>query len=232
MVTFLRNIAFCVIFYGLSVPLVLVAFLAGFVAPQAVQPVAEMWSAFHRACARYILGIEIRILGERPPGMVLYALKHESFFEAIDLPSLIKRPAIFAKDELFSIPGWGRAARGYGVVPVARTKGAGALRAMVAEARSAVRSGRPLAIFPEGTRIPHGKPAPLRSGFAGLYKIIGLPVVPIAVDSGPLYHRRWKRSGVVTYRFGTPIPAGLPRDEIEARVLAAINVLNGPEPGA
>ena len=81
-------------------------------------------------------------------------------------------------------------------------------------------------IFPEGTRVPHGSKAKLQAGFAGLYKLIGLPVVPVAVNSGPLYHRFWKRSGTITYRIGEKIPPGLPRAEIEARVAAAINALN------
>jgi 1-acyl-sn-glycerol-3-phosphate acyltransferase len=34
------------------------------------------------------------------------------------------------------------------------------------------------------------------------------------------------RPGVVTFRFGEPIPPGLPRAEAEARVHAGINVLN------
>jgi 1-acyl-sn-glycerol-3-phosphate acyltransferase len=67
---------------------------------------------------------------------------------------------------------------------------------------------------------------PLQSGFAGLYKLLGLPVVPIAVDSGPLYHRRWKRPGTITFRVGETIPGGLSRDEIESRVQEAINRLN------
>jgi len=53
-----------------------------------------------------------------------------------------------------------------------------------------------------------------------------VPVVPMAVNSGPLYHRGWKRSGTITIRFGEIIPPGLPRDEVEARVREAINVLN------
>ena len=53
-----------------------------------------------------------------------------------------------------------------------------------------------------------------------------LPVVPVAVDSGPLYHRLWKRPGTITLHFGEPIEPGLPREEIEARVHAAINALN------
>ena len=124
------------------------------------------------------------------------------------------------------MPAWGPAARRYGLVPVERDQGAKALRAMVAAARGLAKENRPLVIFPEGTRVPHGTRPALQSGFAGLYKLIGLPVVPIAVNSGPLLHGFWKRRGTVTYRVGEMIPAGLPRDEIEARVLAAINVLN------
>jgi 1-acyl-sn-glycerol-3-phosphate acyltransferase len=153
-------------------------------------------------------------------------LKHESFFEAIDLPTLFRLPAVFAKQELFAIPGWGRTAAAYGCVPVAREQGAKALRAMISAARAYLAEGRPLALFPEGTRVPHGVPAPLQSGFAGLYKLLAVPVVPIAVNSGPLYHRTWKRSGTMIYRYGEVIPPGLPREEAEARVLAAINALN------
>ncbi len=147
-------------------------------------------------------------------------------FDALDAPVVLPQPVPFAKAELFSIPGWGRAARGYGAVAVARNQGAKALRTMIAEARGFVAQRRPLVIFPEGTRVPHGVEAPLRSGFAGLYKMLGLPVVPVAIDSGPTYGPTWKRRGTITIRFGEPIPPGLPREEIEARVLRAINALN------
>jgi 1-acyl-sn-glycerol-3-phosphate acyltransferase len=51
-------------------------------------------------------------------------------------------------------------------------------------------------------------------------------VVPIAVNSGRLYHRRWKKPGTITFRVGEQIAAGLPREEMEARVRDAINALN------
>ncbi len=57
--------------------------------------------------------------------------------------------------------------------------------------------------------------------------MLGLAVVPVAVDSGPIYHRGLKRRGTITYRFGEPIPPGLPRAVVEERVLAEINALNG-----
>ena len=100
------------------------------------------------------------------------------------------------------------------------------LIAMIREAKRMATSGRPLVIFPEGTRVPHGERRRLQAGFAGLYKALGLTVIPVAVDSGALYHRGLKLPGRITYRFGEPIPPGLDRADVEARVLDAINALN------
>ena len=91
-----------------------------------------------------------------------------------------------------------------------------------------IAAGRPILIFPEGTRVPPGHQPPLQPGFAGLYRSLRLPVVPVALDSGRLWppHSFVKQPGIVTARFGEPIPAGLPRAEIEAAVHAAINQLD------
>jgi 1-acyl-sn-glycerol-3-phosphate acyltransferase len=99
---------------------------------------------------------------------------------------------------------------------------------VLAPAREALAAGDIIVVFPEGTRVAPGNQPPLQSGFAGLYKLINLPVVPIAVNSGTLSPRKtgiWK-SGTITYKVGEELPTGLPREEIEARVHAAINALN------
>ncbi len=228
-VTILRNFLFYNAFYGVSAVLVLLSVIAALFGHRALRRVVSLWSDWHRWCVETLLDVKVVFEGAVPLEPVLYAIKHESYFEAIDTPHVFGTPSVFAKRELFDIPGWGRSARRYGLIPVARDKGAKALRAMIALAREKAGEGRPLVIFPEGTRVAHGQEPELQAGFAGLYKLLGLPVVPIAVDSGPLYHRGLKRSGTITYRIGERIPAGLTREEAERRVHRAINALNHPE---
>ena len=223
----LRSLAFYLLFYGGSAVLVVAPVVAVTARPGWLRGIVGRWGVWHLWCVRHVLGIDVVLDGILPQGPVLIAVKHESIFEAIDTPRLLAFPAVFAKQELFRIPGWGYSALVYGLIPVAREEGAKALRQMLALAKERVAQGRPLVIFPEGTRVPPGTRPPLQAGFAGLYKLLRLPVVPIAVDSGRLYHALVKHPGRITYKVGETIPAGLPREVVEARVHAAINALNG-----
>lgn len=222
----LRNIAFYPAFYLGSFLITAASLLSAPFSLDAFRARVRNWAQWQRWCLKHIIGADLVIEGAPQSEPVLYAIKHESFFEAIDAPALLDCPSVFAKKELFAIPGWGRAALAYGLIPVARDQGAKMLMGMIRSAKGMIADGRPLVIFPEGTRVPHGERRELQAGFAGLYKMLGLPVVPVAVESGPVYHRRLKRPGKITYKFGEPIPPGLPRDEVERKVLDAINALN------
>ncbi|WP_309622778.1 lysophospholipid acyltransferase family protein [Novosphingobium sp.] len=222
----LRSALFYLTFYTGSVFVVLASLAALLASRETFRRRVDSWSLWHRWCARNLVGIWIVVEGALPPGPVFVAMKHESFFEAIDIPQVVAFPGIFAKAELMRIPLWGTVADRYGLVEVQREQGARALRHMMAAAKKIIGEGRSLFIFPEGTRVQHGTRVPLQAGFAGIYKLLGLPVVAIAVDTGPLYHRWIKLPGTITYRISDPIPPGLPRAEIEQRVGAAINALN------
>lgn len=228
-VTFIRSLLFNVFFYIGSIPLVIGAALSVPFGQKAVIASSRVWAQYHHLCVRWLLGIRTVVKGEFPTGAVIIAMKHEAMLETIEVLRLIERPAVVFKAELLNIPLWGRAALSHGVIPVARETGSAALRRMLKAAREAVALDRPILIFPEGTRVPPGEQPPLRAGIAGLYKTLGVPVVPVAVDSGRLWpkHTFLKRSGVVTMLIGDPIPPGLARDEIEQRIHTAINVLNG-----
>ena len=224
----LRTLAFSIFFYGLSVPMVLLVPLVALLGGDSLRSYAMGWVALMRWSARWILGIRVKIEGEIPKGPVLFAGKHESLFEALELSRLLGSPATVMKRELARIPLWGWAARRYGVIIVNRTANASALRAMMKDAQAALKQGRSVMIFPEGTRVKPGEKPELRSGFAGLYRMLDLPVVPIAVKSGHVWPKHGiKKPGVVTFRFEPMIPPGLPRAAAVARVHAGINALNG-----
>jgi 1-acyl-sn-glycerol-3-phosphate acyltransferase len=224
---FIRSLLFAIFFYVGTVPFVLASFPASLFGTKAVRGCAHGWARYHRLCARLLLGIRTRVEGMPPKGACLVACKHQSMYETLEMILLLDEPATVMKHELTDIPLWGWVTRRYGVIPVDRQGGAAALRRMMRAAEAAIAEGRPIAIFPEGTRVPVGATPPLQPGFAGLYRALKLPVVPVAVDSGRLWPRgRFvKRPGTVTMRFLDPIEPGLPRAQIEARVHAAINVL-------
>ena len=222
----LRTLLFRIVFYGLSVPIVGSVPVTALFGRQAMIRHARLWSRFHGWATRTILGIRVTVEGTVPDGPVLFAVKHQAMFETVELVELLGGPAIVLKRELTRIPFWGFATGVYGRVVVDRAASASALRAMMRDSRALVAEGRSVLFFPEGTRVAPGEAPPLKSGMAGLYKVLGLPVVPVAADSGRVWPRRGpKRPGLVTFRFAEPIAPGLSRLEVEARVHAAINAL-------
>lgn len=230
----LRSLAFFAIFYPLTLILSLSGIAASLAGQRQVIAVVWAWTAAHRWLAEHLLGIRSRVEGDLPHGPYLFAVKHQAMYETMEMARLAGMPAIVIKKELFDIPIFGAVTGLYGVVPVERSAGAKALRNLVAAGRALTAGGRGVIIYPEGTRVAVGETPPLRSGFAALYRALGLPVVPVAVDSGRLWAGGLaKRSGIVTFRVGEVIPPGLARKEIEARVHAAINALeSNPQAGA
>ena len=221
-----RSLLFAAIFYPLTLMFVLAGMVASLAGEASAQSVVLGWVGMFHRLARAVLGIRVRVEGEVPPGSYLIAVKHQSMLETLEMVRLTQLPIIVLKRELASIPLFGWMTRRYGVIPVDREAGAKALRALVAEGKRAAATGRPILIFPEGTRVAVGETPPLQSGFAALYRALGLPVIPVAVDSGRLWGRGLvKRPGLVTFRIGSTIGGGLGRDEIEARVHREINAL-------
>lgn len=220
----LRSVVYALIFYPATAVLVLAGLIITLFGRKATRALVRFWTGFHHLLARDILGIRNEISGSISAGAVLIAVKHQSMYETMEMTRIADAPVIILKRELTQIPLFGWLTRRYGVIPVERSAGAKALRAMIEQGRQVLAERRAVLIYPEGTRVPPGSAPPLRSGFAGLYRMLGLPVVPIAIDSGRLWSKGLlKRSGTVHFRIGEPIPPGLEREDIEARVHAAIN---------
>jgi 1-acyl-sn-glycerol-3-phosphate acyltransferase len=196
----------------------------------------RFWAQAVLFALKHIVGLDGEIRGREniPPGGCLIAMKHQSMWDTLMLPPLLGDPAVVVKRELQYVPFYGWYATRAGSIFIDRKGGAGALRRMVAAAKQAIVDGRPVVIFPQGTRTTPGAPiadAPYQPGIAALYRELGVALVPAAVNSGMYWGRRAfiKRPGRIIVEFLPPIPPGLPRREVmatlESRIEAAADAL-------
>jgi 1-acyl-sn-glycerol-3-phosphate acyltransferase len=189
--------------------------VAPFVSAAAIRRYAAFWMRGIHAALRLIVGLDFRIEnGERlPQGPCIIASKHQSSFETLLYHAIRPELAIGLKEELLRIPLFGWYLKLAENIAIDRGGAAKAMRSLIRGAEAAVANGLSILIFPEGNRRPVGAPPDYKPGVAALYKALGVPVVPVALDSGRFWGRRSfvKRPGTITVRFLEPIPPGLDR---------------------
>ena len=174
---------------------------------------------------RLICGISTEIRGREhiPPGPVIYAGKHQCMYDVF-IPFLVmKDPAIILKKELLWYPFLGWYALKAAMIPIDRAGTTKTLKHMVTEAKDRADHYRQIVIFPEGTRKAPGTPPEYHAaGLSALAKAIEVPIVPVATNAGLCWPGRgvMRRPGRIVYEILPPIPAGLPRKELMARVEA------------
>jgi 1-acyl-sn-glycerol-3-phosphate acyltransferase len=95
-----------------------------------------------------------------------------------------------------------------------------ALTRMLARAKEEISRNRQIIIFPEGTRRAPGAEPDYKRGVAALYGELGVPCVPIALNSGLYWPRRsWRmRPGTIRVEVLDPIPPGMHPDAFLARL--------------
>lgn len=151
-----------------------------------------------------------------PAGPAVVASMHQSAFDTLVWLLLLRNPAYVLKRELTRIPVFGPMCARVGMIAVDREAGASAIRELLRGADRAVAQGRSIVIFPEGTRVAPRVRAPLHPGVAAVAVRTGLPVVPVATDSGLCWGRRAfrKRAGTIHIVIRPALPAGLKRGEL------------------
>jgi 1-acyl-sn-glycerol-3-phosphate acyltransferase len=178
--------------------------------------VAHPWARMNLWLFSRIIGVDVEIRGAEylPTGGAILAAKHQSTWETLYLAAAVPGPTYILKRELKFIPLFGFYLTKVKSVPIDRSKGSSMLSDMNAAAASAVREGRQLIIFPEGTRRPVGAEPRYKYGTSHVYQQTGVPCVPVAHNAGMFWPRRGfiKRPGRLIVEFMPPIPAGLDRD--------------------
>jgi 1-acyl-sn-glycerol-3-phosphate acyltransferase len=147
---------------------------------------ASLW-AMRRWCRSAARGLNIDVVADGfenvPPGAFVYCSNHQSLLDILVLGSVL--PGDFkwaAKRSLMKIPFLGWHLRVAGHVPVDRSRGSRAAAEVIGRFETVLREGKPLLVFPEGTRSEDGILRSFKNG--GFYAAVraGVPVVPVALD--------------------------------------------------
>ena len=223
---FLRSLVFQILFY-LWTALCALAGLPLLLAPPLwMMRFGTGWSRIALLLLRICTGLDYEVRGREhlPQSPSLIAMKHQSAWDTFAVPVLFRNAAMVIKRELGWVPFYGWYALKAGMIPINRRGGAKALVVMVDACKDRLARQRPIMIFPEGTRGAVGARVPYQPGVAALYSALGVPLVPVAVNSGLFWKRRAfaKRPGRVVVEILPPIPPGGERravlKELEQRI--------------
>ena len=210
---YIRSFAFLIWFLTVSIVLHIVALPVLVLPWRAAVFMARTWSRSVLWGLRVFCNLRYEVRGnvEAARKPVLIACKHYSMWETIAFMVILAEPAMVMKSTLFKIPFYGWFSGRAQMISVDRAERANALKKMVAAAKRALAIGRPIVIFPEGTRKAPGDAPDYKSGVAGLYGALGVPCIPVGLNSG-LYWTAGgliKRPGVIVIEFLEPIAPGL-----------------------
>jgi 1-acyl-sn-glycerol-3-phosphate acyltransferase len=228
---FLRSLLFNVLFYLLLVFWLLVAIPTFLLPWTTVMVMARLWARNSIWLQRVVCNtrVEYRGLDRIPKGPLIVASKHQSMWETFALLQFFDQPLFILKRELTWIPLFGWYLIKSDMIGIDRRAGGRSLLAMARRAGVAVRRGRQLVIFPEGTRRPVGAPPQYKPGVSQIYLESGVVCLPVALNSGLFWPRRtfMRYPGTLVVEFLDPLPPGLPRREFLERITTVIEDATG-----
>ena len=201
---YLRSLIFNILFYGTTVVMAILVLPALLLPAPVIRAAARLWG-----------WVTVQ---------ALRAAKHQSAWETVVLALLLHTPVFVLKRELLRLPLLGWYFSKAGCIAVDRSAGMRALRKLRDDAVTAASGGRSILIFPQGTRVAPGVEHRYEIGVFALYEATGLPVVPVALNSGHVWGRNsWlKRPGRIDVEFLAPIEPGLSRRDFMERLETAI----------
>lgn len=224
--TLLRSLAFNAFFYVHTFVSLFVLLPSAAISKERLLRDIKRWARINRRGLEILGGVKVELRGLEniPTGGAIVASKHQSTFETVCLLDLFADPAFVLKKELLSIPIFGWYAKTTDQIPIDRAAGRTALTAMTERAREAMARGRQLVIYPEGTRRPAGAEPSYKHGIVHLYRDLGVPMVPVALDSGLFWPRHGFRRhpGTLVVAFLPQIPPGRDPEEAFADLRRAI----------
>lgn len=221
---FLRSTLFNILFFGITAVMALITLPTTWMRRETTMKTVHLWVRTVYMLEKHILGLNYEVRGWEhvPQGQAfLLAAKHESAYETFKLHILFDDPAIVLKRELLRVPLWGSFIRRIDPIAIDRSSQKKAIKSLMSELERVKARNRPIVVFPQGTRV---KPEtttvekPYKAGIARMQESSGLPIVPMALNSGSFWPKMsWiKKPGTVVFQFLPPIPPGQAPDEVMA----------------
>ena len=216
MMIFLRSTLFNLLMYGVTAVMCVLCLPGLLLPPDKRMNIVYLFVGTVYALERAVLGLDYEIRGKEnlpASGSYIVAAKHQSAYETMKLHIIWPHPAIVLKRELLRIPLWGRYLAMIGPIAIDRSSGKEAMTQIIEGAQRIKAEGRPMVIFPQGTRVSvDTTPAekPYRIGVARMQEATQLPIIPMATNTGVFWpkHKWCKRGGRVVFEFLPPIQPG------------------------
>jgi len=219
---FLRSLIFNIFFYSYT-SLVCIAFIPTLFLPRsAILWVTRFWLGGVKWLEKYIMGLRYEVRGAQylpKDNKYIIAAKHQSAYETLKLHHLFGDPTIVLKKELLGIPLFGTFLNKLDVIAIDRTNKEASINSIIEGAKRMGDNGRPIVIFPQGTRVGVNETTdqkPYKGGIVKMYKATDLPIIPLALNSGLFWGRNSfiKKPGTVIFEFLPPIETGLPDKKV------------------
>lgn len=217
MILWLRCALFVIWFLIASVVIHLVCLPLLALPPRFTLAAARFWAWTVLTGLKWCAGLGLEVRGTVPSGGVIVASKHFSAWETIALMAVLRHPSMVMKQSLLRMPVNGWYSRKMHMLAIDREAGASAIRSMAAGAAQITGEGRPVVIFPEGTRTKPHAPPDYKPGVAALYAQLRVPCVPVTHNSFLYWTDGFvRRPGTIVLEFLEPIPPGLRSREFMA----------------
>ena len=194
----LRNFLFSIIFFS-GIILISILFLPALLLPKKVVlfggKLMGYWSGF---CLKFFLSTNIVIKGKENiinKQNFFIASSHQSIFETFYLQTIFNSPVFILKKELINIPIFGWYLKKIGSISIKRNKVTKDNLGFFESISSiTLNSGRPILIFPQGTRVLPNERPPFKKGVSRIYDELKIDCQPISINSGYVWPKIGKKN--------------------------------------
>ncbi len=206
---FIRSLLF---YIGLTTGVILFAILALFALPFSDlkrYQLLTQWGRFILWWLDKTCHLTYQVTGYEniPSQPVVVLSKHQSAWETIAFQRILPYQAWIVKRELIWLPLFGWALATLKPIAIDRKNIRQSIRRITEQGQQHLANGRWVIIFPETTRVAPGEKKRYSVTGALLAANTGVPVLPIALNSGEFWPRQGfiKKPGVIQVSIGKPI---------------------------